>query len=126
MPHPGVATKEKAAELVHKELCKALSDVNVSALLVAGIKLEECGKRGGIPGMSKSEFKKDPRSFVADEVLGMTIANYVGGTNGIFEYMRFDRAKPGVLKKLGPVMDDIIGGLIGGVSSRMYARAMNG
>jgi phosphatidylglycerophosphatase A len=40
----------------------------------------------------------------------MSVANYAAGTLGIFEYMRFDRAKPGVLKKLGPFVDDVVGG----------------
>ena len=63
--------------------------------------------------------------LVADELLGMTIANYIAGAKGIFEFIRFDKAKPGILKKLGPITNDAIGGLIAGVSSNMYTRAIN-
>ncbi len=123
-PHPGVETKEKAAKMARKELGRTLSDVNVSALVMAGLRLEEDGKRGLIPGISKREFEKDPRGLVADEVLGMAIANYIAGSKGVFEYVRFDKAKPGILKKLGPVADDVVAGLLGGVSSNMYTHAV--
>ena len=100
-----------------------MSDLNVSALVMAGLRLEEDCKSGLIPGLSKKDFVSDPRGLVADEVLGLAIANYIGGTKGIFEYVRFDKAKPGILKKLGPVADDVIGGLLGGVSANMYTNA---
>ena len=120
VPHPGVETKVKAEAATRAELKQTMSDVNVSALVMAGLRLEEDGKGGLIPGLPKDDFVKDPRGFVADEVLGLAIANYIGGTKGVFEYIRFDQAKPGVLKKLGPVTDDVIGGLLGGVSANMY------
>ncbi len=123
-PHPGVETKEKAAKMARKELGRTLSDVNVSALVMAGLRLEEDGKRGLIPGISKREFERDPRWLVADEVLGMAIASYIAGSRGVFEYVRFDKAKPGILKRLGPIIDDIIAGLLGGISSNMYTHAM--
>jgi phosphatidylglycerophosphatase A len=55
----------------------------------------------------------------------MAIANYIAGAKGIFEFIRFDQAKPGILKKLGPILNDAIGGLIAGVSSNMYTRAIS-
>jgi len=62
--------------------------------------------------------------LVTDELLGMTIANYTAGVKGIFEFIRFDQAKPGILKKLGPISNDAIGGLIAGASSNMYTNAL--
>jgi alpha-ribazole phosphatase CobZ len=123
VPHPSVETNEKAARMARRELDQAFSDANVSMLVMAGLKLEEDAKRGLIPGVSKREFEEDPRWLVADEVLGMAIANYIAGSKGVFEYIRFDKAKPGILKKLGPIADDVIAGLIGGISSNMYTRA---
>ncbi len=61
--------------------------------------------------------------LVADELLGMTIANYIAGAKGIFEFVRFDQNKPGILSKLGPITNDAIGGLIAGCSSNMYSQA---
>ena len=53
----------------------------------------------------------------------MTIANYIAGARGIFEFVRFDQAKPGILKELGPIVNDAIGGIIAGCSSNMYTQA---
>ena len=124
VPHPGVETREKAIELLRKEFVEALSDVNVSCLEVACFRAEEDAKSGLIPGLTKERFMGRP-GLVADELLGMTIANYIAGAKGIFEFIRFDQTKPGILKKLGPIINDAIGGLVAGVSSNMYTRALS-
>jgi len=122
VPHPGVETREKAVEFLKEEFFEALSDVNVSCLEVACFRAEEDAKAGLVPGLTQERFTGRP-GLVADELLGMTIANYIAGAKGIFEFIRFDQAKPGILKKLGPITNDAIGGLIAGVSSNMYTRA---
>ena len=123
VPHPGVETKGKAAEILGDEFLDALSDVNVSCLEVACFRAEEDARAGLVPGLTKERFMGRP-GLVADELLGMTIANYIAGARGIFEFVRFDNAKPGILKKLGPISNDAIGGLVAGVSSNMYTRAL--
>ena len=123
VPHPGVETKEKAAEILKEEFLDALSDVNVSCLEVACFRAEEDAKSGLVPGLSKERFLGRP-GLVADELLGMTIASYVAGARGVFEFIRFDQAKPGILKKLGAIANDAIGGLVAGVSSNMYTQAL--
>jgi alpha-ribazole phosphatase CobZ len=125
LPHPGVETKEKASKLLKEGFNQALSDVNIAALVMGGLRLEEDGRHGLIPSLPKKVFEKDPTFLVADEILGMAIAEYIGGSRGVMEYIRFDKAKPGILKKLGPISDDIVAGLVAGVSSNMYTRAMN-
>lgn len=123
VPHPGVETKENAVKILREEFIDALSDVNVSCLVVACFQAEEDAKAGLVPGLTKERFMGRP-GLVADELLGMTIACYIAGVKGIFEFIRFDQAKPGILKKLGPISNDAIGGLIAGVSSNMYTRAL--
>ena len=123
VPHPGVETKEKAAEMLKEEFLDALSDVNVSCLEVACFRAEEDARSGLVPSLTKERFAGRP-GLVADELLGMTIANYIAGARGIFEFIRFDKAKPGILKKLGPISNDAVGGLIAGVSSNMYTHAL--
>jgi alpha-ribazole phosphatase CobZ len=122
VPHPGVETEEKAAEMLREEFLDVLSDVNVSCLEVACFRAQEDAEKGLIPGLTKERFMGRP-GLVADELLGLAIANYIAGVRGIFEFTRFDQAKPGILKKLGPITNDAIGGLIAGVSSNMYTRA---
>ena len=122
VPHPGVATEEEAAEILREEFLDVLSDVNLSCLEVACFRVQEDAEKGLIPGLSKERFMGRP-GLVADELLGLAIANYIAGVRGIFEFTRFDQAKPGILKKLGPITNDAIGGLVAGVSSNMYTRA---
>ncbi|MEM2522531.1 MAG: phosphatidylglycerophosphatase A [Candidatus Bathyarchaeia archaeon] len=123
VPHPGVETREKAAEILQQELMDALSDVNVSCLIVACFRAEEDANAGLIPGLSRERFMGRP-GLVADELLGMAIACYIAGVKGVFEFVRFDQAKPGILKDLGPIVNDAIGGLIAGTSSNMYTRSL--
>jgi alpha-ribazole phosphatase CobZ len=122
VPHPGVETEEKAAEMLREEFLDVLSDVNVSCLEVACFRAQEDAEKGLIPGLTKERFLGRP-GLVADELLGLAIANYIAGVRGIFEFTRFDQAKPGILKKLGPIANDAIGGLVAGVSSNLYTRA---
>ncbi len=121
VPHPGLDTKETAASVFKEELGKSLHDPNVAALIIAGLRLEEDGGAGRIPSLKKEDFENDSVNIVADEILGMAIAEYIGGTRARFEYVRFDTKKPGILSKLGPFVDDVICGVIAGVSSKMYS-----
>lgn len=122
VPHPGVENREIAERVFKRELKHALSDPNLCMLLYAGMLLEKAGENGELPGMSKETFKKDLTFLIVDEVIGMSIAKYISGDKGIFEYVRFDKLKPGILSELGPFMDDVIAGLIGGASANMYSR----
>jgi len=109
--------------MLREELLDALSDVNVSCLLVAAFRAQEDAEKGLIPGLTKERFLGRP-GLVADEALGLAIANYIAGTRGIFEYTRFDQAKPGILKKLGPITNDAVAALIAGASSNIYTKAL--
>lgn len=123
VPHPGVETREKAREVFIRELDHALSDPNLCLLLYAGVLLEREAMSGELPNLPADSYKKDLTYLIIDEVIGMAIAKYISGDKGIFEFVRFDKLKPGVLSKLGPFMDDVVAGLIGGVSANMYSRS---
>ncbi len=123
IPHPGIETREKAAELFKAGFYEALTDVNVSVLEVACFRAEEDAQAGKIPLLPIEQFKRRP-GLIVDELLGMTIANYIGGARAIFEFIRYDQSKPGILRKLGPIANDAISGLISGVSSRIYSGAL--
>lgn len=123
VPHPGIENERKANEKLREELLDAMEDVNVATLVVACYRAEEDARNGRVPGLTKERFLGRP-GLVSDELLGMTIANYIAGARGVFEFIRFDQAKPGILKKLGPITNDAIGGLIAGCSSNMYTSAL--
>ena len=95
-------------------------DINVSSLIQGAAALEDIGSKDCICAMPRGMFAKDPIHLIADEIIGMQIAQYIAGTRGIFEFHRFDRYKPGIISKLGPFMDDMLCGLIGGVMSSIY------
>ena len=123
VPHPGIETQEKAEAVFRHELDVALNDPNLCILIFAGIQLDQAGRAGQLPNLSKDSYDRDLTFLVCDEVLGTSIATYIAGYKGMFEYVRFDKVKPGIIKTLGPFMDDVIAALVGGVSSSMYTRA---
>ena len=122
VPHPGLETEVAAAKMLREEFLDALSDVNISTLEVACFRAQEDAEKGLIPGLPQERFMGRP-GLIADELLGLAIANYLAGVRGVFEFTRFDQAKPGILNKLGPITNDAIGGLVAGVSSNVYSRA---
>jgi alpha-ribazole phosphatase CobZ len=122
VPHPGIETAEKAEAMLCEEFLDVLGDVNVSILLVMAFRAQEDAERGLVPGLTQERFRGRPGP-VADEVLGLAIASYIGGTRAVFEYVRFDQAKPGILKRLGSITNDAIGALVAGVSSNVYTKA---
>ncbi|MGQ9718848.1 MAG: bifunctional adenosylcobinamide hydrolase/alpha-ribazole phosphatase CbiS [Nitrososphaerales archaeon] len=122
-PSHEIGSREKASELLRGGLIRALSDANVSALIMAALRLQEDGEIGSIPNLPKDKFLGDPVSLVADESIGIAIANYISGTWGFYNFLYFERKKPGMIKKLGPFLDDAIGGLIAGVLSDIYKKS---
>ena len=123
VPHPSIETPQKAAKVLEEEIISALSDPNVATLITAAFHAQEDAEKGLIPGLSMEYFMGRP-GLVADELIGIAISTYIAGAKGMFEYVRFDQAKPGILKKLGPLTNDPIGALIAGASSNMYSRAV--
>ena len=101
-------------------------DINVSSLIQGAILLDDIGYKDCLPAMPRGMFAEDPIHLIADEIIGMQIAQYIAGTRGIFEFHRFDRHKPGVIAKQGPFMDDMLCGLIGGVMSSVYTDMFDG
>ena len=122
-PHPGVETRQKAEKAFRQEMNLALSDPNLGLLIYAAVLLESEGEKCNLPNLKSSDYENDLTCLIADEVLGLSIAKYVGGYKGLFDYVRYDKAKPGILARLGPFLDDALAGLIGGVSANMYTRA---
>jgi len=115
----GTRSKEEVAAFFRKELTRTTSDPNVSSLLIAAIRLDEDGMAGALPRLTAEAFAADPVNLVADETIGMAIANYIAGTAGVHNFLYYDRMKPGITKTLGPFMDDAVCGLVAGVMSKV-------
>ncbi|MBN1762279.1 MAG: phosphatidylglycerophosphatase A [Methanomicrobia archaeon] len=106
------ALKPKVAAIIKKEC----ADANIALLLAAALHAEEQEIRKGRAGAAGSE---DAACIVADELIGIDIAEYIGGKKALFNFVYYDTRKPGILKKLGVFMDDAIGGLIAGCMTKL-------
>lgn len=89
-------------------------DPNIHFLISSGFYLEKEKKRFGLPG--------DPGRLIADELIGINIAEYIGGKNALFNFTRYDREKPGILGALSPFLDDVVGGLIAGCMTKLFEK----
>jgi alpha-ribazole phosphatase CobZ len=108
------------------KLVSLAKDINVNALLTAAIALEDKGRYGQLFGLSEAKYEEDPVHLLADELLGIALAEYIGGSKCVFEYIRYDKKKPGILSTLGPFMDDIVASLIGATMSAIYSEILEG
>lgn len=115
VPH-GVSA-EAAGDSIRQMIEKYTDDPNIASLLLAAVLLEDelYWKR------INSEIKDDPVFLLSDEIIGMAIAECIGGTYARFEFTRYDQKKPGILGSLGPFLDDAVAGLIAGCTSRFYS-----
>jgi alpha-ribazole phosphatase CobZ len=115
VPHGKDEAEARVA--LDRSLRKYLADPNISSLLLGAVLLEDelYWKR------KNSEIQDDPVFLLSDEIIGMAIAECIGGTYARFEFTRYDQKKPGILKQLGPFLDDAVAGLIAGCTSRFYS-----
>jgi len=111
---------EQAAENIRIKIQKHLADPNVASLLLGAILLEE----ELYEHRNNSEIAEDPVFLLSDEIIGMAIAECIGGTYARFEFTRYDQKKPGILATLGPFLDDAVAGLIAGCTSRLYSECV--
>lgn len=111
---------DEAAVEIKKKIRKYLDDPNVASLLLGAILLED----ELYTQREDSEIADDPVFLLSDEIIGMAIAECIGGTYARFEFTRYDQKKPGILSRLGPFLDDAIAGLIAGCTSRLYSECL--
>jgi len=109
------ADAEKTVEEVSRRLRRVIeeesSDLNISLLVKAAAHLEEELNRTGLTD--------DPAYLLCDELIGMSIAEFIHGKKALFNFVRYDVRKPGILAKLGVFMDDAVAGLIAGCMTKL-------
>lgn len=113
----GVDDSPELRARIKGQLVKSLQDINVISLVLAGIRVEADYQHHRVRDV---EVDDDPAYLYADEVLGMAIANQIAGTKAIFNFKRYDEIKPGIISKLGPMLDDVCAGLVAGCLSRIF------
>ncbi|NJE61273.1 alpha-ribazole phosphatase CobZ [Thermococcus sp. 21S7] len=101
--------REKVRERLRGLMLRYLGDINVQALLLSALLLEENFKVEG-----------DPVNLVADELIGINIAELIGGKMALFNFFYYDIRKPGILAELPPFLDDAVGGFIAGCMTKLF------
>ncbi|ASJ03478.1 phosphatidylglycerophosphatase A [Thermococcus profundus] len=101
--------EEAVREKLRRLMFRYLNDINVQALLMAALLLEDA-----------FEVEGDPVNLVADELIGINIAEYIGGKMALFNFFYYDTRKPGILAELPPFLDDAIGGFIAGCMTKLF------
>ncbi|PXF51903.1 MAG: phosphatidylglycerophosphatase A [Candidatus Methanophagaceae archaeon] len=110
--------KEELKARLEAAIKRECSDVNVALLLAAALHSEEEEVRKGRAGEEGAE---DAACIVADELIGIDIAEYIGGKKALFNFFYYDTRKPGILSRLGVFMDDAVGGLIAGCMTALLS-----
>ncbi|MBP2046248.1 phosphatidylglycerophosphatase A [Methanobacterium aggregans] len=113
----GVEKTDEIREKLRMQIIKSLHDLNVVSFIIAGIRLEEDYEKHRVHGVDVDD---DPAYLYSDEVFGMSVANQIAGTKAIFNFKRYDEAKPGIISHLGPVLDDVFAGLVAGCMSKIF------
>jgi len=97
-------------KILKERIYTALMDRNVSVLITGAILLEE----KLIIQDPTSIYASDPLWLLADEIIGIAIAELIGGPKARLVFTHYDQNKPGILGTLGPFLDDAMAGLIAG------------
>lgn len=113
----GVEADQFLKDKLKKQILKSLEDLNVIALLMAAFRVEESFQEHRVREVNVDD---DPAWLYTDEVLGIAISNQIAGTKATFNFKRYDEEKPGIISTLGPMVDDIIAGLIAGCMSKIF------
>jgi len=102
--------KDEMIQTLAACLKSALADLNISALILAGLRLNEDCRRG---------FIQDLTSLTAGKTLGMAIAQHMAGAKGVQVFPKLGDEKPGILGEVEPVASDILTGVLAGCSSEV-------
>lgn len=102
--------RERLSELMRYQA----GDLNIYCLVLAALYLDKTRADGllGIEG--------DPVNILADELIGIAIAEYIAGKKALFNYVRYDMHKPGILAELDVFLDDALAGFIAGCMTRLF------
>ena len=113
----GVEVTGELREKMKTQILRSLTDINVIALIVAAIRTEQDLTANRI---REIDLTGNQDYLYSDDVLGLAVANQIAGTKGVFNFKRYDEAKPGIIYGLPPMLDDVFAGLIAGCISKVF------
>ena len=109
-----VEVTEGLKDKMKAQIFKSLTDIDVITLLMAAMRVELDTAGRGIREINNGSYS------CASEVLGLAIANQIGGTRAALDFKRYARAKPGIIYGLPPMLDDAFAGLIAGCVFKVF------
>ncbi|MCS7112149.1 MAG: bifunctional adenosylcobinamide hydrolase/alpha-ribazole phosphatase CbiS [Ignisphaera sp.] len=127
-PVPGVPL-EKAVEKARRILYKILEDPNVWSFIIAARELDIHGSSGTIPSLTTTEYNNDTVRVLADELIGISLALYVGGAKAMFSMYWIESLKKlGRLKydDAGLYTDDVLSALLGSLYTLLFNKINEG
>ncbi len=122
-PVPGAG---EVGEAVKEILDAYLADPNVWAFIYAAGELDAKAAAGCHRGLTAEEHAGDSKKIIADEALGVALAQYINGFKAVEMMYWIDREKPGPLVSLPMYADDVAAALLAGVLSRLYDKLIYG
>ena len=112
----GVDASQKLDKKLKAQILKSLEDINVITLLMVAIRTEQDFTHKRIRELTDYD---DSSILFADEILGLSVANQIGGTKATFNFNQYYNLKPGILYGLPPVLDNVFAGFIAGCVSKV-------
>jgi phosphatidylglycerophosphatase A len=112
---PWQRSQDEQNRVVSERISAALLDPTVSSLVCAACFLTLSSKSRQNKSMSTA-------SDVSGQYLGIMVAEHLAGSYAYFEYTRYIKHSPGIIRELeDPYLIHILAGLIAGVTSRLYS-----
>lgn len=105
---------EEIKETLEIELYNILEDEDVVSLLIAAFRMEFDISNGNIREVN------DIDNISTPQILGLVIANQIGGNKAVVNFNAYDYLKPGIIRPLGPVYSDAFAGLIAGLVTKVF------
>ena len=112
----GVDASQELDKKLKAQILKSLEDINVITLLMVAIRTEQDFIHKRIRELTDYD---DSSILFADEVLGPSVANQIGGTKATFNFNQYYNLKPGILYGLPQVLDNVFAGFIAGCVSKV-------
>lgn len=112
----GVDASQELDKKLKAQILKSLEDINVITLLMVAIRTEQDFIHKRIRELTDYD---DSSILYAYEILGLSVANQIGGTKATFNFNQYYNLKPGILYGLPPVLDDVFAGFIAGCVSKV-------
>ena len=112
-----VEVTQELKDKMEAQILKSLTDINVISLIVAGLRTQQdltAGRIREIDINSCSDY------FLTGDVLGLAVSNQIAGTKAVFNFKKYNEAKPGIIYGLPPVLDNIFAGLIAGCMTKIF------